>query len=43
VKADLAAKSAVTFPVIKMKTPATELIPRVLQFCLKEWQDICDV
>jgi len=25
-----------------MKTPATELIPRVSQFCLKEWQDIWD-
>ena len=41
-RADLAAKSAVTLPITKMKTPATELIPRISQFCLKEWQDIWD-
>ena len=39
-RADLAAKSAVTLPITKMKIPATEHIPRVSQFCLKEWQDI---
>jgi len=46
-KADSAAKSALTLPIrpTKMKIPATEYIPRVSQFCLKEWQDIwncCD-
>jgi len=39
-RADLAAKSAVTLPITKMKIPATEHSPRVSQFCLKEWQDI---
>jgi len=39
-KSDSAAKSAVTLPITKMKTPATEYIPGVSQFCLKEWQDI---
>ena len=41
-KADSAAKSAVTLPITKKKTPATEYIPGVSQFCLKEWQDIWD-
>jgi len=39
-KADSAAKPALTLPVTKMKIPATEYIPGVSQFCLKEWQDI---
>ena len=39
-KADSAAKSALTLPITKMKIPATEYIPGVSQFCLKEWQDI---
>jgi len=42
---DSAAKSAITLPITKMKIQATEYIPRVSQFCLKEWQDIsncCD-
>ena len=39
-KADSAAKSAVILPITKMKIPATEYIPGVSQFCLKEWQDI---
>jgi len=39
-KADSAAKSALTLTITKMKNPATEYIPGVLQFCLKEWQDI---
>ena len=39
-KADSAAKSALTLPITKMKTPATEYIPGISQFCLKEWQDI---
>jgi len=44
-KSDSAAKSPLTLPITKMKIPATEYIPRVSQFCLKEWQDIwncCD-
>jgi len=41
-KADSAAKSAVTLSITKMKTPATEYIPSVSQFCLKEWQDVWD-
>jgi len=36
-KADSAAKSAL---INKMKILATEYIPGVSQFCLKEWQDI---
>jgi len=39
-KADSAAKSALTLPITKMKIPATEYIPGVSQFCLKEWRDI---
>jgi len=39
-KADSAAKSALTLHITKMKIPATEYIPGVSQFCLKEWQDI---
>ena len=39
-KADAAAKSALSFPVTKMKLPACDLIPRISKFCLKEWQDI---
>jgi len=39
-KADSAAKSALSLPITKMKIPATEYIPGVSQFCLKEWQDI---
>jgi len=35
-KADSAAKSALTLPITKRKIPATEYIPRVSQFCLKE-------
>jgi len=44
-KADSATKSALTLPITKMKIPAIEYIPRISQFCLKEWQDIwncCD-
>jgi len=39
-KADSAAKSALTLPVTKIKIPPIEYIPRISQFCLKEWQDI---
>jgi len=39
-KADSAAKSALSLPITKMKIPATEYIPGISQFCLKEWQDI---
>ena len=39
-KADAAAKSALSFPITKMKLPAYDLIPRVSKFCFKEWQDI---
>ena len=39
-KADTTAKSALSFPITKMKLPAYDLIPRVSKFCLEEWQDI---
>jgi len=41
-KADAAAKSALSFPIPKIKLPAYDLtpIPRVSKFCLEEWQDI---
>ena len=39
-KADAAAKSALTFPITKMKLPAYDLIPHVFEFCFEEWQDI---
>jgi len=39
-KADAAAKSALSFPITKMKLPAYDLIPCVSKFCFEEWQDI---
>ena len=39
-KADAAAKSALSFPITKMKLPAYDLIPCVFKFCFEEWQDI---
>ena len=39
-RADTAAKAALSLPVTNMKQPACELIPRVSKFCLEEWQDI---
>jgi len=39
-KADCAAKSALSVPNVRF--PAYDLAPRVLKFCLKEWQDIWD-
>ena len=41
-RADAAAKSALSQPVTNMKLPARELLPRVSNFCLDEWQDIWD-
>ena len=41
-RADTAAKSALSLPITNMKLPARELIPRVSEFCLDEWQDIWD-
>ena len=32
--------SLLLLPITKMKIPATEYIPGVSQYCLKEWQDI---
>jgi len=39
-RADTAAKAALNLPVTNMKLPASELIPLMSQFCIKEWQDI---
>jgi len=39
-EADSTAKSALSLPITKMKISATEYIPGVSRFCLKEWQDI---
>ena len=41
-RADTAAKSALSLPITNMKLPTRELIPCVSEFCLNEWQDICD-
>jgi len=41
-RADSAAKSALSLPIMNMKLPAYELIPSVSKFCLNEWEDIWD-
>jgi len=41
-RADTAAKSALSLPVINMKLPARELLACVSNFCLDEWQEIWD-
>ena len=39
-RADAAAKSALSLPITGMKLPGCDLIPRVSNYCLREWQDI---
>jgi len=40
VRADTAAKSALSLPVTKMKFPGSDFIPHVSKFCIQEWQEI---
>jgi len=39
-RADAAAKSALSLPITGMKLPGFDLIPRVSDYCLREWQEI---
>jgi len=39
-RADTAAKSALSLPITNMKLPARELLPRISDFCVDEWQEI---
>jgi len=39
-RADAAAKSALSLPITGMKLPGCDLIPRVSNYCLREWQEI---
>ena len=39
-KADAAAKSALSLPVIRMKLPATDMYPRITKLIYDEWQEV---
>ena len=39
-RADAAAKSALSLPITNMKLPGCDLIPRISNYCLREWQEI---
>ena len=39
-KADAAAKSALTLPVIRMKLPAMDMYPRITKLIFDEWQEV---
>jgi len=39
-KADAAAKSALSFPVTRMKLPATGMYPRITKLIFDEWQEV---
>ena len=39
-RADAAAKLALSLPITGMKLPGCDLIPRVSNYCLREWQEI---
>jgi len=42
IRADTAAKSALSLPITNMMLPACELLPCVSNSCLAEWQDLWD-
>ena len=41
-KADVAAKSALSTPVTRMKLPATDMYPRITKLIFDEWQEVCN-